>query len=209
MQTGHNIFIVHCYSREHAEWLLNSGLTFCAHLIVFKPTANTQWVKLTCVRYGTTENAIKSRLTDFGAVLKIRHKKIRGIGISVYSIKVDLKKPIPSRITIVQSTVNVFYLGQVQQCFRCDQTGHLLRNCPFKASARSTHVTVPVTSAAITSAPTGLLTVTSAVTSSSTVSLPISDNALLVPVSTASSGTTPRKDTKRLNKDTESAAPPA
>ena len=136
MQTAYNTFIVHCYLREHTEWLLASGLTFRTHLIAFKPAANTQWVKLTRVRYGITENAIKSQLSDFGTVLKIRHEKIRGIGISVYSVKIDLKKPIPSRITIAQSPVNVFYRGQVQQCFRCEQTGHLSWNCPLKTSAR-------------------------------------------------------------------------
>ena len=111
MQTGHNTFIVHCYSRKHTEWLSASGLTFLTHLIAFKPAANTQWVKLTCVRYGITENAIKSRLSEFGTVLKIRHEKIRGIGISVNSVKIDLKKPIPSCITIAQCPVNVFYRG--------------------------------------------------------------------------------------------------
>ena len=86
MQTGHDTFIAHCYTRDHAELLAVSGLTFRTHLIVFQPAANTQWVKLTRVRYGITENAIKSRVSDFGTVLKIRQEKIRGIGISAYSL---------------------------------------------------------------------------------------------------------------------------
>ena len=193
MQIGSNTFIVHCHTREHAEWLSACGLTFRSHLITFKPAANTQWVKLTRVRYGITEYAIKSRLSDFGTVLKIRHEKIHGIGISVYSVKIDLKQPIPSRITIAQSPVNVFYRGQVQQCFRCEQTGHLSRNCPHKPAVSSTSATVPVITAPVTTVlGPGVSTVTST-DSSATVSLPISDNALtsVSPVTLASSTSAP------------------
>ena len=140
--------------------------------------ANTQWVKLTRIRYGITENAIKSRLSDFGTVLKIRHEKIHGIGISVYSVKIDLKQPIPSRITIAQSPVNVFYRGQVQQCFRCEQTGHLSRNCPRKPAISSTSATVPVITAPVTSVPGAGVSTIPSTYSFATVSLPISDNAL-------------------------------
>ena len=192
MQTGHNTFIVHCYTRVHAEELAVSGLTYRTHLIVFKPASNTQWVKLTRVRYGITENAIKSRLSDFGTVLKIRQEKIRGIGISAYSVKIELQKPIPSRITVAQSPVNVFYRGQISQCFRCEQTGHLARNCPMKKSTSATvttSATVPVTtSATVSSVPvTTSATVSSApfppatstITTSATISLPIVNNALI------------------------------
>ena len=238
MQTGHNTFIVHCYTRDHAEWLAVSGLTYCTHLIVFKPASNTQWVKLTRVRYGTTENAIKSRLSDFGMVLKTRQEKIRGIGISAYSVKIELQKPIPSRITVAQSPVNVFYQRQISQCFRCEQTGHLARNCPMKKSTSATVSSAPATtSATISSAPTTTVPVSpaiSTITTSATISLPIVNNSLLSrsPIPTASStdvppplpvetmdsspsvtsessGATPRKDSKRLPKDTAPLAPPA
>ena len=232
MQNGHNTFIVHCYTRDHAEWLSVSGLTFRTHQIVFKPVANTQWVKLTRVRYGTTENAIKSRLSDFGVVLKIRQEKIRGIGISSYSVQLELKKPVPSRIFIAQSPVNVFYRGQIPQCFRCEQTGHLARHCPLKKSTSATvsSATVPISTSAPGSVPASLTTDT---ISTSSVSLPIPHNDLVSrppvttvlstaapeqvsaetmdstpSVSSASSGLTPQKDGKRLPKDV-SLAPPA
>ena len=195
MQTGHNTFIVHCYTRDHAEWLSVSGLTFRTHLIVFKPAANTQWVKLTRVRYGITENAIKSRLTDFGQVLKIRQEKIRGIGISAYTVKIDLKKPIPSRISIAQSPVNVFYRGQVPQCFRCEQTGHLSRHCPRKKSSVPVTSTVTTSVPAVTSGPVPPVssTISSTISTSATVSLPIVDNALppRSPVTSVSSTAAP------------------
>ena len=84
--------------------------------------------------YGTTENAIKSRLAEYVTVLKIRKELIHGIGISAFSVKMEIKKPIPSCITLAHYPVNVFYRGQVQQCFRCEQTGHLSKSCPFKKS---------------------------------------------------------------------------
>lgn len=69
-------------------------------------------------------------------VLKIKREVINGIGISIYSVKMDLKKPIPSRITIAHYPVNVFCRGHVQQCFRCEQNGHLSQNCPRKQGSQ-------------------------------------------------------------------------
>jgi hypothetical protein len=135
MQSGAATFVIHCKETRHAEGLLHSGLTFRSHPVKLVPAPNTQWVKLTRVVYGTTENAIKSRLGDYGTVLKIRRELIHGIGISTYSVKLELRKPIPSRITIANHPVNVFYRGQIQQCFRCEQTGHLSKSCPFKRSS--------------------------------------------------------------------------
>ena len=135
MQTGASTFIMHCRESRQAEALLHTGLTFRSYPIKFVAAPNTQWVKLTRVMYGTTENAIKSRLADYGTVLKMRREMVHGVGISVYSVKMELRKPIPSRLTIANFPVNVFYRGQVQQCFRCEQTGHLSKSCPFKKSS--------------------------------------------------------------------------
>jgi hypothetical protein len=137
MQSGAATFVLHCRETRHAEVLLHSGLTYRSHPVKFVPAPNTQWVKLTRVVYGTTENAIKSRMGDYGKVLKIRRELIHGIGISTYSVKMEISKPIPSRLTITNFPVNVFYRGQVQQCFRCEQTGHISKFCPFKKSAGS------------------------------------------------------------------------
>ena len=134
MQSGASTFVLHCSTSRHAEALLHTGLTFRSHPVKLVPAPNTQWIKLTRVVYGTTENAIKSRLAEYGTVLKIRQELIHGIGISVYSVKMEIKKPIPSRITLAHYPVNVFYRGQVQQCFRCEQTGHLSKSCPLKKS---------------------------------------------------------------------------
>ena len=76
----------------------------------------------------------QARLAEYGTVLQICRELVHGIGISAYSVKMELRKPIPFRITIAHYPVNVFYRGQVQQCFRCEQTGHLSRDCPLKAS---------------------------------------------------------------------------
>ena len=134
MQSSATSFLVHCLSTRHAEVVLHAGLTFRTYPLTFVPAPNAQWVKLTRVVFGTTENAIKSRLSEYGTVLKIRPQLVQGIGISVYSVKIELRKPIPSRISIAHYPVNVFYRGQVQQCFRCEQTGHLSRDCRFKRS---------------------------------------------------------------------------
>ena len=132
MQSGASTFVLHCTDTRNAEVLLHAGLTFRSHPVKLVAAPNTQWIKLTRVVFGTTENAIKSRLSEYGSVLKIRRELVQGIGISVYSVKMEIQKPIPSRITIAHYPVNVFYRGQVQQCFRCEQTGHISKDCPFK-----------------------------------------------------------------------------
>ena len=60
MQSGASTFVMHCHSSHHVEIVFNSGLTFRGHLVQLAPALNTQWIKLTRVVYGTTENAIKS-----------------------------------------------------------------------------------------------------------------------------------------------------
>ena len=132
MQTGARTFVLHCPTTLRAEEVCASRLSFGGHPIHFQAAANTQWVKLTRVMYGTTEGSIKSKLSEYGMVVKIKQEKIHDVGISVYSVKLEVKKPIPSRITVNHSPVNVFYRGEVQQCFRCKQTGHMSRNCPFR-----------------------------------------------------------------------------
>ena len=132
MQTGSTTFVMHCHTPLLAEEARAIGFTFRDFQIDFKPASNVQWIKLTRVVYGTPEEAIKTKLSDFGTVYHIRQEKIHGVGISVYSVRIDLKKPIPSRITLNNAPVNVFYRGQPQQCFRCEQVGHLSRHCPFR-----------------------------------------------------------------------------
>ena len=132
MQTGSTTFVMHCHTPLLAEEARAIGFTFRNFQIDFKPASNIQWIKLTRVVYGTSEEVIKSKLSDFGTVYHIRQEKIHGVGISVYSVRIDLKKPIPSRIILNHAPVNVFYRGQPQQCFRCEQVGHLSRHCPFR-----------------------------------------------------------------------------
>ena len=47
----------------------------------------------------------------------------------------EIHQPIPSRLFIASFHVNVYYREQIQQCFRCEQTGHLSKLCPFKMSS--------------------------------------------------------------------------
>ncbi len=136
MQSCAASFVVHCKTEHNTEEVLHSGLCFQGHPITFKPAPNTQWIKLTHVVYGTSENAIKT--PQHGSVLRIKRDAVQGIGTSCFSVRMELKTMIPSRITINHYPVNVFYRGQQQQCFHCDQVGHVSKQCPFKKT-----VTVP------------------------------------------------------------------
>ena len=205
MQTGANTFVLHCPTTLRAEEVCASGLTFRDHLLRFQPAANTQWVKLTRVMYGTTEGSIKYKLSGYGTVEKIKQEKIHGVGISVYTVKIDLKKLIPSRIVINNAPVNVFYRGQIQQCFRCEQTGHMSRSCPFRRN------TVP---ASCIVGPAVLPTASA--TDTPVISLPIENNGSSVDfpppaVSDVSSGSTfiEKAPGKRLKKAHPTDSAPA
>ena len=135
MQSGAASFVIHCKTENNTEAVLHSGLCFPGHPITFKPAPNIQWVKLTCVMYGTLENAIKTHLSQYGSVLKIKRDTVQGIGTSCFSVCMVINTPIPSHITINHYPVNVFYRGQQQQCFHCDRVGHVSKQCPFKKTA--------------------------------------------------------------------------
>ena len=130
MQSGASTLVMHCYSSRHIEIVLNSGLNFHGRLVQLAPAPNTQWIKLTCIVYGTTENAIKSRLSDYGTVLKIRRELVQGIGISVYSVKMEPRKPIPSRITILHYPVNVLSRPSTA-VFLLRANGAFVKGLPF------------------------------------------------------------------------------
>lgn len=173
MQTGASTFVIHCPSPREAEEVRARGLCFRGFQIRFSYASNVQWIKLTRVVYGTSEGTIKSKLSEYGNVLQIRQEKIHDVGISVYSVRLDLKKPIPSRIVLNNYPVNVFYRGQVQQCYRCEQTGHFSKNCPFRrnlpadASSRITGPSVLGTESA---------------TTTPAVAVPIVNNGIPVPL---------------------------
>ena len=177
MQTGASTFVIHCPTPREAEEVRVRGLCFRGFQIRFSYASNVQWVKLTHVVNGTSEGTIKSKLSDYGTVLQIRQEKIHNVGISVYSVRLDLKKPIPSRIVLNHAPVNVFYRGQVQQCYRCEQTGHLSKNCPFRRTSPAdvpTRITGPSAAA------------TESATTIPDVAIPTTNNGVVVPPATSS-----------------------
>ena len=72
---------MHCVSPRAVEIFLNSGVTFRFHPLQLSPAPITQWIKLTRVLYGMIKNAIKSNLSEYGNVIKMKKVLVYRIGI--------------------------------------------------------------------------------------------------------------------------------
>lgn len=73
---------------------------------------------------------IISRLSAYGTVLSFRRDKISStISNGIPTVRVRLKKPIPSAAYIAGEVVYFFYASQPRTCRRCGLEGHMARSC--------------------------------------------------------------------------------
>ncbi|CAB4003789.1 zinc finger CCHC domain-containing 3-like [Paramuricea clavata] len=111
------------------EEVCHLGLTFRDVCLTFNPVRTAKWVNITRLSYGIPNEAIADALNPYGKVIQIKMDSFHGVYVGVRQVLMELSKPIPSRFTIAAHSCNCFYVGQVQTCFSCHQTGHMTKDC--------------------------------------------------------------------------------
>ena len=123
-------------SSDILDDIVTGGLTFRSHPILFKTPSVYKWVTLMDLPYGISEGEIKTALSKFGQIAHVKSEIYMGLYTGTRLVKIEIKKAIPSRITLAGHLCTIFYRGQVRSCFRCAQPGHEAKSCPSKPSAQ-------------------------------------------------------------------------
>ena len=93
---------VTCKSARAFEEFKNSGVSFRGSLIQIRPCRSAKWVNLTRLSYGIQQEAIVEAFQPYGRVLQVKMDQYRGVYVGVRNILMEISKPIPSSITLVQ-----------------------------------------------------------------------------------------------------------
>ncbi|CAB4020357.1 Hypothetical predicted protein, partial [Paramuricea clavata] len=122
-----------CRTALNMEEVCHLGLTFRDVRLTFNPVRTAKWVNITPLSYAIPNEAIDDALKPYGKVIQIKMDSFHGVYVGVRQVLMELSKPIPSRLTIAAHSCNCFYVGQVQTCFSCHQTGHMTKDFPNHA----------------------------------------------------------------------------
>ena len=130
---------IHFPSTDVMEDITSGGLTFRGHPLAFSAPSVFKWVSILDLPYGTPDGEISSVLSKHGQVATIKSEVYNGLYTGTRVVKMTVKSPVPSRVTIAGHVCTVFYRGQVRSCFRCGVSGHEAKKCPRKASTQSSN----------------------------------------------------------------------
>ena len=89
--------------------------------------------------YEFPDAPIKTKLSEFGEVLNIRHQVFPGfpnIFTGTRLVRMIVKKEIPKDLLISSSYVSVWYKGQPLVCNICNERGHKAAVCPLRGKCR-------------------------------------------------------------------------
>ena len=133
---------IHFPNADVREDVISGGLTFRGHPLTFSVPSTFKWVSVLDLPYGTPDGELSSVLGKYGQIATTRSEVYKDLYTGTKLVKMTVKAPIPSRVTITGHVCTVFYRGQIRSCFRCGVSGHEAKKCPRKNATLSAS-TVP------------------------------------------------------------------
>lgn len=115
-------------TQERTTFFDNSTNVSCPEV----PTIN---VAIFDAPYDLPDDALRYRLGSFGTVVGIKrlhYSAYTHIETGVRSTRMYLDRPIPSFLRFGWRLVHIRYEGQPFTCRKCNQSGHLAKDCPDK-----------------------------------------------------------------------------
>ena len=133
---------IHFPNVDVREDVTSGGLTFRGHPLTFSVPSTFKWVSVLDLPYGTPDGELSPVLGKYGQIATIRSEVYKNLYTGTKLVKMTVKSPIPSPVTIAGHVCTVFYRGQIRSCFRCGVSGHEAKKCP-RANATLSAPTVP------------------------------------------------------------------
>lgn len=97
-------------------------------------------VKIHRIPIEVPDEEIKKVLAQFGSIEELKNDKWRNLPFSCYNdtklVRMILRKPIPSYITIGAKQYWTTYIGQPRTCRRCNSEKHEAKDCSYSPSNR-------------------------------------------------------------------------
>lgn len=115
---------------RHMEEVMTVGLLFRGHPVQLQPTHSKKWVTVSRLPFGIPTAAVEQALRQFGPVTSVKLQYTGGICNGNFSVLMDVRFPVPSKLVINRHVCFTWYRGQVRTCFKCGASGHQANACP-------------------------------------------------------------------------------
>ena len=128
---------IHFPNADVREDVTSGGLTFRGHPLTFSVPSTFKWVLGLDLPYGTPDGELSSVRGKYGEIATIRSEVYNDLYTGTKLVKMTVKSPIPSWVTIARHVCTIFYRGHIRCCFLCGVSDHEANKCPRKNATLS------------------------------------------------------------------------
>lgn len=119
-----------CVTYEHTEGIISNVQINMAGI-------GRRRIRIANLPPEIAKTVIKDTIGQYGHVIDIQDEKWTGayrykVNNGIINATVDLKKHIPSHLTIKGHRALIDYEGQVKTCYVCNEPGHVVTQCPTR-----------------------------------------------------------------------------
>ena len=125
-------------SPDRMEDIIHRGITIRGHPVKITPITTKKWVRVSRVPFGIPLASVQQALHPYGDYFVTKHETLNNVPTGEISVLMNIKSPIPSKLSVAGRPCIAWYYGQRQTCYLCNCTDHRANNCP-KRRARATN----------------------------------------------------------------------
>ena len=117
-------------SPDRMEDILHRGISIRGHPVTMTPISTKKWVRVSRVPFGIPLASVQQALDPYGDYYITKRETLNNISTGEISVLMNIKSPIPSKLAIAGRPCIVWYQGQRQTCYLCNNEDHRANTCP-------------------------------------------------------------------------------